>query len=175
MNIDERKVKRLELYQRSIGTAYQQLKDVLYSDNSDEVFIALKSLLDLIFSADEMHFERKGYFKRRDNDKKGIYLNGLRYAVNLLKHERICFEVQQVTTVPMFEFPLEIPEEGIEMGIIQVEWVEVDTLPNSKLDDNKNFVFQKKRYNERLVGNEIFKAIDAGIEFLLKAKNDFVD
>lgn len=173
MEQDERIINRLNLLERTIDSTYQKLKDVLFSEDSDEVFLALKSLLDLIFSADEMHFNRKGYSNRRDNDDNGVLLNGLRYAANVLKHEKICMEVQQVNTIPMFQFPLEIPEEGIEMGVIQVEWIKVDTLPNPRLEENKNLAFQKKIYNERFVGNEIFEAIDAGITFLSEEKNNY--
>lgn len=174
MNINEKKIKRLELYHRSIDSAYQQLKDVLYSNDNDEVFMALKSLLDLIFSADEMHFNQD-YHVRKDSDINGKYLNGLRYAANALKHEKICFEVHQINTVPMFEFPLEIPEEGIEMGIIQAEWIAVETLPNRKREKDKNLINQKRIYEEHLVGNELFHAIDSGIKFLNKEKEKFIE
>ena len=70
MDIDARKIKRLNLLHHSIDTSYPHLKDVIYSDDEVETFIALKSLLDFIFSADEMHFKRENYFHRRNNDKK---------------------------------------------------------------------------------------------------------
>lgn len=173
MNINEKKVKRLELYHRSIDAAYQHLKDVQYSDDNDKVFMALKSLLDLIFSADEMHFSPK-YHVIKDNDNDGKYLNGLRYAANLLKHEKICFEVHQLNTTPLIRFPLVIPEEGIQMGVIQTEWIKVDTLPNSKRENDLNFIKQKQIYNECLVGKVIFHAIDLGIKFLNKEKEKFI-
>ena len=88
----KRKIKRLELYHYSIEATYQHLKDVLYKSDENETFKALKSLLDLIFSTDEMYFNKE-YRARKDSDGKGKYLNGLRYAANALKHEKICFKV----------------------------------------------------------------------------------
>lgn len=103
MNFNESMMKRLNLLHRSIDISYQQLKDVLYNGDIEEVFISLKSLLDLIFSADEMHFNKR-YHEKKDSDEKGKFLNGLRYATNLIKHEKICIEVHRFATTPMFSF-----------------------------------------------------------------------
>ncbi len=172
MDIAKKKMKRLDLLHRSIDSSYEKLNAVLLTNDDVESFLALKALLDLIFSADEMHFSTK-YFLRRDNDEKGKYLNGLRYAANLLKHEKICFTIHDIYIDPKFSFPLEIPEEGIIFGDIQATWIKVDALPNPKLDNNVNFIEQKRVYNEFFVGNELFLAINAGIEFLLKEKEKF--
>ena len=94
----------------------------------------------------------------------------MRYATNLLKHEIICIEIHQMETTPMFRFPI---SGSFEMGLIEAVWIKVDTLPDSRRDNDRNFIKQKQIYNEHLVGNEIFRAIDAGIEFLLKEKESY--
>lgn len=169
MEQDERFINRLNLLHRTIDSTYQNLKDVLFSEDSDEVFLAFKSLLDLIFSADEMHFSDE-YYERREICIEGKFLSGLRFAANQLKHGKLCYEIHRIDTKPMFSFPISGP---FVMGIIEAKWIPIETLPNKKIDNNKHFIQQKQVYNEYLVGREVFQAFDGAIYFLNKEKNKY--
>lgn len=170
MNIKEESIKRLENTQYAVYKSLDRLREALNHSNEKEIYMELGNALLWFMHVDDWLIitEPNVYWKRRNKDKDGNLLNGLRHAYNLIKHDSKCVKSHETNIEPMFSFPLEIPEEGIELGVITFVWAENLEFPG----DSEN---QRKIYHNQMVGQDIIRAFEATLPFLEKEMQKYIN
>lgn len=163
MNIREESIKRLENTQYAIYQSLKRLRETLNHSNEKDIYMELGNTLLWFMHADDwlVLTEPDVYRKRRNHDKDGDLLNGLRHAYNLIKHDAKCIKSHETNVEPEFSFLLEIPEEGIEFGVITFVWAE-------NLEFYGDSYRQRKIYHEQMVGKDIIQAFETTLPFLEK-------
>jgi hypothetical protein len=163
MNNREESIKRLENTKYAIYQSLKRLREALNHSNEKDIYMELGNTLLWFMHADEWLklTEPDVYWKRRNDNKDGKLLNGLRHAYNLIKHDSNCIKSHETNVEPNFSFQLEITEEGIEFGIITFVWAENLEFPGDS-------DYQRKIYHKQLVGKEIIKAFEITLPFLEK-------
>lgn len=154
-------INRLENTKYAMYKSLKRLREALNHSNEKDIYMELGNTLLWFMHADDwlMLTEPDVYWERRDFNKDGKLLNGLRHAYNLIKHDSKCIKSHETNVEPNFSFQLEIPEEGIEFGIITFVWAE-----NTEFHGrNKN---QREIYHEQMVGKEIIKAFEITLPYL---------
>lgn len=166
----EESIKRLENTQYAIYKSLERLKEALNHSNEKDIYMELGNTLLWFMHADDWidMNEPKIYRERRNDNKEGNLLNGLRHAYNLIKHDSKCIKSHETNVEPSLSFPLEIPEEGIGFGIITFIWAENFEFPGK----SKN---QRNIYHKEMVGKEIFKAFEITLPFLKKEMQKFIE
>lgn len=161
-------MKRLEYNHYAIDKSLERLKDALSRAIEKELYLEIGNLLLWVLTTDEWHCKNNtpGYTDRKKVDSKGILLFGLRHAYNLIKHDMKCIQLHRNHFESKLTFPLEIPEEGIELGSIQVLWEE-----NKEF---KGYDNQKKIYLEQMNGKYVLLAFEEAIQFLQNEKQYYL-
>lgn len=161
-------IKRLEYNHYAIDKSLERLKDALSRAIEKELYLEIGNLLLWVLTTDEWHCKNNtpGYTDRKKVDSKGILLFGLRHAYNLIKHDMKCIQLHRNHVESKLTFPLEIPEEGFELGSIQVLWEE-----NKEF---KGYDNQKKIYLEQMNGKYVLLAFEEAIQFLQNEKQYYL-
>lgn len=169
MIIKEESIKRVKNTQYAIYRSLERLREALDHSNEKDIYMELGNTLLWIMYADDwlMLTEPDSYWKRRNNDKDGELLRGLRHAYNLIKHDSKCIRSHETNVEPKFSFPLEIPEEGIELGVITFTWAE-------NLEFQGDSETQRKIYHEKMVGKEIIDAFEKTLPYLEKEIQKYI-
>ncbi|MEC5422399.1 hypothetical protein QGM71_02700 [Virgibacillus sp. C22-A2] len=147
---------RLKFNQYSSRTAYKRLKEGINTNNDHEIYAATGELLLWIMTTDEWHLEHgmEDYIDRRNKNKNGMLLNGMRHAYNMMKHNMGFFQIHQKEGG--LKFPVRFPVNFK----ITVRWVVAGEVLNGTYPN------QKQNYIKHLEGKEVIQTFSQVLTFL---------
>lgn len=150
---------RLGFNHNSVRESYQKLKKAIETDspNDLDIYTAIGELLLWVVTTDEWHIKHglKDYKSRRNKDKNGEILFGMRHAFNMVKHNMDFFQIHRKNGGTKFPitFPLIIEK-------VKVVWMQAGDILNGQYPD------QKENYIKYLEGKEVLETFGEVITFL---------
>ncbi|WP_336822931.1 hypothetical protein [Sporosarcina sp. USHLN248] len=158
---------RLENNHYAIEKSRVRLDAAIERRDNKEIYTAIGELLLWTLTTEEWHWKHnKTLNKRRNRNKNGQVLLGLRFAYNAMKHNMNFYEIHYDNTKG-FSFPFSFP---IHFEIKNILWVKTDEKFEYTNDfhnvKEENYKKQLSNYRRYIEGKDVSITFDKAIEFL---------
>lgn len=154
-------MKRLKNNEYALNLAYKRLNQAIKNKVEQDIYSAIGELLLWVLTTDTWHKKyNKNYKERRNNDKNGKVILGLRHSYNIMKHIMAPYKIHEQKGGRSFpiSFPISIPP-------IEIKWIQFNTDMKGRHEN------QECNYKKYLQDKNILDTFEKSINFLHEENN----